>query len=272
MHERISVNNMCFPAATLPEMAGYWRELGARRVSFVSHTLLAEGGFDAVRAAVATGDYRVETITHVFMSGRHLDAGEAALREERATLSRVIEMAASLGARSIYMLTGGHGALVWEDAAEIFCAAIRPCIAQARDAGVALLIENATPLYAQVHIAHTLRDTISLAEMAGIGLCIDFFACWAEADQRGLIARAMPRLKLIQLSDYVYGDRSLPARAVPGDGVMQLERTLGWVLAAGYTGAFDLELIGPRIDAEGHVAAVRRAGDRVGGMLQRLGA
>ena len=38
---------------------------------------------------------------------------------------------------------------------------------------------------------------------------------------------------------------------MPGDGDIPFDRILGPLLAAGYTGAFDLELIGPRIEAEG---------------------
>jgi sugar phosphate isomerase/epimerase len=127
-------------------------------------------------------------------------------------------------------------------------------------------------LYADNHIAHSLRDALALAEMADIGVCIDLYACWAEAGLRESIERALPRLQLVQISDYVYGDRALPCRAVPGDGAVPLARILEWLLAAGYAGAFDLELIGPRIDREGRLRAVRRAAQYVGEMLRGLGA
>ncbi len=61
----------------------------------------------------------------------------------------------------------------------------------------------------------------------------------------------MPRLEQIQLSDYVLGDRALPARAVPGDGAIPIETFLGQALACGYAHGFDLELLGPRIEREG---------------------
>ena len=142
----------------------------------------------------------------------------------------------------------------------------------AEQAGVALAIENASALYADIHIAHTLRDTITLAEMADIGVCIDLFHCWAEADLGGLVERALPRTLQIQLSDYVLGDRALPARAVPGDGAIPIEPFIRQVLAGGYRHGFDLELIGPRIEAEGRFDAARRSGDAVSTMLKRLGA
>ncbi len=168
--------------------------------------------------------------------------------------------------------TGGRGAYTWEEAAEVFSALIAPCVAQAQASGVKLMIENTPPLYAHLNIALSLRDAVTLAEMAGTGICVDFFSCWTEAGLRRTLERALPRCGLIQVADYVYGDRSLPARAVPGDGAIPLRRLFDWVLAAGYEGAFELELMGPRIDAEGHLAAVQRGADYLSELLRALGA
>jgi sugar phosphate isomerase/epimerase len=271
MHPRISVNQICFPGASLDTLAGHWRALDAHRVSFVSPTVLAKD-LSPVQRALAAGDHVVETITHVFLPGQHLSSDPASWQAGREHLSTLIQRARTLGARSIYLITGGHGALTWEEAADAFSAAVAPCAAQARDAGIALMIENAPPLYADVHLAHSLRDTVTLAETAGIGVCIDLFACWTEAGLRDSIARAVPRCAVIQVGDYVYGDRALPSRAVPGDGHIPLQRLMGWALEAGYAGAFDLELLGPRIDREGHFPATARAAERVGAILQTLGA
>lgn len=271
MHDRISAGQTSFPGASLAQLAGYWRELQAQRISFVSPTLLDEPLPD-VQQVLRDGSYQVETITHVFMPGQQLSPDEASWQQPRARLSQLIGIAKTINARSIYLLTGGHGALGWEQAAEAFCSAVAPCAAQAKAAGVSLLIEPASVLHADLHIAHSLRDTLALAEMAGLGVCIDFFACWTEAGLRDTIGRAVPRCDIVQVSDYVYGDRSLPSRAVPGDGVIPLQRLLEWVLAAGYEGAFDLELIGPRIDSEGRVPAVARGAGKLGEWLRVLGA
>jgi sugar phosphate isomerase/epimerase len=271
MHERLSVHAICFPDAGLGELDGYWRELGAHRVSLVS-SLLLDGDLTAAQEILKAGRYHVETITHPFLADRNLESREESWREARDTLTRLIHAAKSVGARSIYMLTGGHGSLTWEEAAEAFRTAIAPCVTQAKAAGIPLMVENSSALYAHVHIAHTLRDAVTLAQSAGIGVCMDLFACWTEAGLRETIERAMSNCHVIQVCDYVYGDRALPSRAVPGDGAIPVKRILEWVLKAGYTGPFDLELIGPRIDAEGRLQAVRRAASNVGEMLRVLGA
>ena len=254
MHDRLSVHSVTFHDAPLAEFEKLWRSLCVRRLSLLDSQL-----FEAELARVIDdGGYTVESVCHVF-------AG-------RDGLSRVIDAAAAVGARTIYMLTGGRNGHTWEHAAEQFCSAVAPCVRAAEQSGVALAIETASSLYADIHIAHTLRDTITLAEMAGLGICVDLFHCWAEADFAALVDRALPRTRLVQLSDYVLGDRALPSRAVPGDGVIPIEPFVAQVLARGYPHSFDLELIGPRIENEGRFEATRRACEVVSAMLNKHGA
>ena len=246
---RVSVHSVTFLGAAPDELAGYWRDLGVSRLSLID-TQLNEPRLTEV---IAADGYSVETVYHLF--------------DSTAGLCQVIDAAAGVGARAVYMLTGGRGEVSWEEAADRFCAAVQPCVAAGREAGAALAIENASGLYADLHFAHTLSDTVELAERAGLGVCVDLFHCWTEAHLSALVERAMPRLEMIQLSDYVLGARALPARAVPGDGAIPVESFLAEVLAKGYRHGVDLELIGPRIEREGPLAAARRACDVTSAML-----
>lgn len=266
-HERLSVHSVSFFGATLGELAAHCQALHVRRLSLIDSQLFEPG----LPALLERHGCTVEAVYHLFASGR-LSSEPATVLAAREGLSRVIDSAAAVGARVIYMLTGGRGTLTWEQAAEQFCSTIEPCVRAAEQAGVVLAIENASSLYADIHIAHSLRDTITLAEPAGLGVCIDLFHCWAEADFGGLVDRALPRTQLIQLSDYVLGDRALPARAVPGDGAIPIEPFVAQALASGYPHGFDLELVGPRIEHEGRFQAVRRACETVTATLNELGA
>jgi sugar phosphate isomerase/epimerase len=269
MHERVSVNALCFGGPPLAEMEAIWQELAPKRVSFMTGQVFAESE-QAAAAIVVRNGYGVETLSHAFQMNP-LSPDEADWAEPRAMLSRAIAFAKSVNARSIYMVTGGRGDRTFEEAAEIFAAAVAPGAAEARAAGVALLIETAPPVYGRVHIAHNLRDTVTLAQIAGIGVCIDIFSCWSEAGLRQTIERAAPICHLVQASDFVLGDNALPARAVPGDGDLPLRQICGWILDAGYRNGFDLELIGPRIDKEGRVQATRRAAQYMGELIASLG-
>ncbi|OBH87900.1 xylose isomerase [Mycobacterium scrofulaceum] len=263
-HHRLSVHNVTFQGESLAELEAHWAALGVSRLSILDSQLL-EPQFPMLLHGHA---YSVEAVYHLFAGGSLSSDPHAA----RAALATVIDAAAAVGARTVYMLTGGRGDLTWAQAADRFCAMVAPCAAQAKAAGVALAVENASSLYADIHLAHTLRDAVALAEMADLSLCIDVFHCWAEGDLAEMVRRALPRTALIQLSDYVLGDRALPARAVPGDGTIPLEGFVAQALAGGYRHGFDLELLGPRIDREGHLEAAQRACDVVSAMLDRLGA
>lgn len=270
MHPSLSISSICFLQDSLTRQAQYWRELQPHRIGLAGPQLDNEEP-DTIRQALASGSYTVETIMHPLLFARALDPDPDSWLEPRARLLARIEQAQQLGSKSIYMTTGGHGNLTWEQAAETFAGIIAPCVERASGAGVRLMIENAPPVYADLHIAHTLRDTLTLAELADIGVCVDLIGCWTEAGLQPLLERAAKRCSLVQVSDYVCGDRSLPCRAVPGDGDMPLARLLGWLSDAGYRGAFELELLGPRIDEEGHFAATRRAAQRLGAILESIG-
>jgi sugar phosphate isomerase/epimerase len=114
---------------------------------------------------------------------------------------------------------------------------------------------------------HRLSDALRLAELAGIGVGMDIFACWVDADIEEAISAAAARCAFVQISDYVPGDRGLPCRAVPGDGAVPLARLLNLTLASGYKGNFDIEVIGPRLAPEGYESGLRRALSNVRALL-----
>jgi sugar phosphate isomerase/epimerase len=183
-----------------------------------------------------------------------------------------IALAERLGAPMVVLTTGPAGQATWEDAADAFAATIAPLVDQAGAAGVRLVLEHTNSLRADVGFVHTLRDAVDLARGVGLGVCLEVNACWGERALAATIADAVDVLALVQVSDYAIGTTSTPDRLVPGDGDIPLERILGQVLAAGYQGAFELELVGPRIDDEGYASAITRSVQRLGELLDELGA
>ena len=59
--------------------------------------------------------------------------------------------------------------------------------------------------------------------------------------------------------DFRVGTVASSQRLVPGDGDIPIDRIVDTLLAAGYSGSFELELIGDAITEEGYDAAVPRA-------------
>ncbi len=269
MHPRICLHQVAFMGESTSAFIEHCRAIGVLNMTLVTPKLMQPGGLAEAQAALASGGTRAMVVNHPIAMGSNLDLAGS---EESARLAEAIEIAAALGAPLIYLITGGRGRLSWEAAAERFAALLAPCLPLARAKNVRLLVENASPFNVDIHLALTLGDAVRLAELAGIGLCIELHACWFEGGIREKLARAMPMAGLVQVSDYVAGDRTTPCRAVPGDGMIPIESLLRDVLDAGYGGLFDLELVGPRIDGEGCYAASRRAAENLSEMLVKLGA
>ena len=124
-----------------------------------------------------------------------------------------------------------------------------------------LCLEHTNSLRVDVSFVHTLRDAIELARRLDIHVCMEVNACWAERDLARTIANNVDRIGIVQVSDYAIGTLSTPNRLVPGDGDIPLRRIIGQLLAAGYGGAFDLELVGPKIEEEGYRRAIARSCD-----------
>ncbi|GGA36637.1 sugar phosphate isomerase/epimerase family protein [Sphingomonas psychrolutea] len=262
MHANISINTLCFTPAALDTLAEKVARIGAQAISPDIAQVLPFGAAAAARLFRDT-ELKVAALTHrafAFATPEDATAG-------RERLDRTIDVAADIGARSIVMTTGGRGVLAWADAADRFAEAIAPCAAKAVAADIALGVEPTSHLYADASIAHRLSDTVRIVRAAGISVVIDLFACWFDADIEAAIAEAAPLTALVQVSDYVYGDRGLPCRAVPGDGALPLDRLIPAIVGAGYRGYFDLEIIGQRLQAEGEEAGLRRAGDVLGALL-----
>jgi hypothetical protein len=133
-----------------------------------------------------------------------------------------------------------------------------------------VLLEHTNPFRVDLSFVHTLRDALDLARRVDVGVCMEVNACWIERGLAESIAAGVSErlIRLVQVSDFVVGTKATPDRAVPGDGDIPLARIVDQLLAAGYTGRFDLEIIGPRIEAEGYERAVSRSLARVSELLQ----
>jgi len=269
MHPRVCLHQVAFVTEPTTTFIDHCREIGVGHMTLVTPLLMQPGGVEEAKAALAKGGPRATVVNHPFGNYPNLEEDTGQATEK---LFGAIAIAETLGADRMYLVSGGRGSLSWEQAAERFAELIAPCRAIAQEKGIRLLVETASDFNVDIHIAHTLNDTIDLAEIAGIGVCIELHACWFEGNLKRKLARAMPNTGLVQVSDYVLGDRTAPCRAVPGDGAVPLERLLGDVLEAGYEGVFDLELLGPRIQEEGNRAATRRAAENLSELLTKLGA
>lgn len=262
MHPRLSVSEMCtYPLAFGDELA-LWDELGVRQVGLLTNKVDAFGRDEAIAALRERSMRATTVITPMF------DLSDPASWDAtRAAVNDSIDLAADVGGCT-YFTPGRRDGRSFDELATSLADAVAPCAKYAESRGVTLAIEPS--LRTDVSFVHTLRDGTDVAERAGIGVIADVGNCWMERDPEDAVRRAGDRLAVFQISDAVYGTFERPSpggRVVPGDGDLALDDFIRAALDTGYTGAFELEVVGPAIEAEGHAAALRRAVERTNELL-----
>jgi sugar phosphate isomerase/epimerase len=247
VHERLSVSGISTWNQSLPDDLRLYRELGIHTIGVALRKLSSDDDVELVRASAL----RIGNVIGVGHTG----------------LAHAIEIAQRLEAPAVVFTTGPAGQLEWKDAADEFTEAIAPML----PAPVKLCLEHTNSLRTDVSFVHTLRDAVDLAARLDIAVCMEVNACWAERGLAHTIATHIDRIGLVQVSDVAIGTLSTPNRLVPGDGDIPLARIIGQLLDAGYSGLFDLELIGPRIEEEGYRSAIARSCAYVDALLTNLG-
>jgi sugar phosphate isomerase/epimerase len=265
MHPRLSVSEMCTYPWPLAQELELWDELGVRQVGLISAKVDAFGRDAAIAALQQRSMVATTVITGMFDLSD--PTGWEATRE---TINNSIDLAAEVGGCT-YFTSGRRDGRSFDDLTAAFADAVAPCAVYAAQRGVRLAIEPS--LRTDVSFVHTLRDGTDVAARAGIDVIADLGNSWMERDVEDTVRRAGARIAAVQLSDAVYGTTDHPSpggRVVPGDGDLALDAFIEAALDTGYTGAFELEVVGPAIEAEGHGVALRRSVERANALLHEV--
>jgi sugar phosphate isomerase/epimerase len=268
MHPRISLSAISSFAWTLDDDLAFYERAGITAIG-ASLAKLEAAGLPAAAGRLRDAGVRVTNLIGV--GPFRLDT-PARWPAQQDRVRAALDAAEAVGAECMILTTGPAGQLPWEAAADALEQALAPVVEDARARRIPFGLEHTNSLRVDVGFLHSLRDCVDMARRLGIGVCVETNACWAERGLAHTITDGVDTFRIVQVSDYAVGTLSTPNRLVPGDGDIPFDRILGQVLAAGYTGAFDLELIGPSIDEEGYERAGTRAVDALGAILERLGA
>jgi len=267
VHPRISLSAISTFGWTLDEDLAFYERAGITAIG-ASLAKLEAAGIEVGARRLRDAGMRVTNL--IGLGPFHLD-DPAQWSSQRDRVRAALDASEAVGAECMILTTGPARQLSWEDAADALEAALAPVIDDARTRGIPFGLEHTNSLRVDVGFVHSLADVVDLARRLDIGVCVETNACWAERGLADTIVSGVDTFRIVQVSDFAIGTLSTPNRLVPGDGDIPLARILGQMLAAGYDGVFDLELIGPRIDEEGYEAACTRAVATLGAQLTDLG-
>lgn len=240
MHPQVAVSAVSSRGWTLDEDLVFWAGAGIDHVGLSLRKLEAAGTAGAV-ARVTSAGLRVSNIVEV---GWWDLADPATWPRQQDRLVAAVDAAAVLGG-CLVLTTGPARAMDWDDAVAALDAAVDPVRAHAGALGVPLTVEPTSAIRLDLSFCTTVRDGVDLARALGIGLCVELNSSFAERDLLRTLGAATDVLTHVQVSDFVIGSLTSPDRAVPGDGDIPLARLIGAIQDLGYTGAYEIEMVGP---------------------------
>ncbi|MBM3660913.1 MAG: sugar phosphate isomerase/epimerase, partial [Actinobacteria bacterium] len=262
VHPQLSVSAVSSHGWTLAEDLAFWAAAGIDHVG-LSLRKLEQAGLPEATVRIEDAGLRVSDIVEV---------GWWDLREpatwprQQGRLVAAVDVAARLGG-CLVVTTGPAFPMGWDDAVGALDAAIDPVRTHADAAGVPVTVEPTGALRLDLSFCTTVRDGVDLARALDVGLCLECNSHFAERDLLHTLAGAIDLLTHVQVSDFHLGSLTSPDRAVPGDGDIPFPRLIGAIQDLGYTGTYEIEMVGPRIEAEGYASAIGRAVDYLDGVL-----
>lgn len=266
MHSRLSATALAFPPRPVEQDIAAFAEAGVPAIGVAEWRLLEQG---RDRELAVLKDSPVP-VAYLLVASFFTLEDRGRWPAERERLLRVATAARDVGADLVYGTTGPAGSLSFEAATEAFAEAAAPTVKAAADLGVTICFETTNQLRQELGFTYTFRDQVVVSEASGMPICLDLAWTWRERGLIDLVAENADRIAMMQVSDYLPPSTSMPDRAVPGDGIVPLESLIAEVHEAGFRGLVDVELLGPRIDAEGTVPALRRGVARVAEILDGL--
>jgi sugar phosphate isomerase/epimerase len=162
---------------------------------------------------------------------------------------RMIDEAATIGAEAIVMIGGGlaPGSRDLTAARTLFAEGLARVLPHARAAKVMLALEPMHPMYAADRgCVTTLKEMLDIADAVGndgLGIAIDTYHVWWDAELAVGIARAGPRIVAHHICDWLVPTRDmLNDRGMMGDGVIDFRGIRRMIEAAGYHGIQEVEI------------------------------
>jgi sugar phosphate isomerase/epimerase len=187
---------------------------------------------------------------------------DAATRDALARTHAHLAAASELGASCLFVLPGHAPSLSWEEAAVRARPLLEELLPDAERLGVRIAVEPVSQLRVDLGFLHSFADALDFVDDIGsswLGVVLELNNAWSERGLYANIRQRRDRIAIVQISDFAAGTMAASERVVIGDGDIPLPRICRALADAGYAGWWDIELIGPRIEAEGYESVVPRA-------------
>jgi sugar phosphate isomerase/epimerase len=236
-----------YAAAGIPAI-GVWRQKLSDFGEAKGIELLAESGLK---------------VSHLFWAGGFTGSDGRSFRTSVEDAAEALRTAAALGTPTLVAHSGARAGHTYNHARRLFKDALAELAPLAAELGVSLAIEPMHPgCAADFTFLTSLDDALAFLDATGnpqVKLVLDTYHLGHTPDLVGRIGQFVDRVALVQLGDARQPPPGEQNRCLLGEGIIPLGEIVRALLAGGYDGFFDVELLGEEIETVQYDALLQHA-------------
>src|SRR5581483_2227836 len=183
--------------------------------------------------------------------------------ESLADARQAISTAAEIHAGCLILHSGSRGVHTHKHARRLFRQALDRLLPLAEERGLVLALEPMTGdcggEFTFLNCLDETYDLVATHQSPALGIALDVYHWGHRPEFLERLPRLAPRLALGQLGDGREPPTSEPNRCQLGDGTIPLRQIVRELIAAGYNGDFEIELMGEEIEAADYREVLARS-------------
>jgi sugar phosphate isomerase/epimerase len=216
---------------------GVWRQKLSDCGESKAAELLAQSGLKA---------------SHLLWAGGFTGSDGRSYRASVEDAKEALRTAAELGAGSLVVYSGARAGHTFNHARRLIKEALRELAPLAAELGVFLAVEPMHPgCAAEFTFLTTIDDVLWLVEVVEspqVKMVFDTYHLGFSEDVIRRVPEIAPHVAIVQLGDGRHPPTTEQNRCRLGAGVIPLREIVAALVAAGYNGYFDVELLGEEIE------------------------
>jgi sugar phosphate isomerase/epimerase len=212
-------------------------------------------------------------VSHLFWAGGFTGSDGRTFRASVEDATEAMRTAAGLGAGSLVVYSGARAGHTHNHARRLFRDALLELVPLAAELGLVLAVEPMHPGCAgEFTFLTSLDDSVSLLDAIGsdrVKIVLDTYHLGLDPSLVRRIPEIAPRLALVQLGDAKAAPEGEQNRCRLGEGVIPLEEIVDALIAAGYDGFYDVELLGEELENADYPSLLRHAQDAFARLVEK---
>lgn len=185
---------------------------------------------------------------------------------------QAVLLAQDLHAECLVVYSGSRGGHISKHAQRLFATALDILIPFAQAHEVTLAIKPIRHRYGtDWTLIRRMTDALQLIDLVDsphFKLVLDLYEFGDQAEVLDNLHLLVPYLALVQVADREIEPEQEPNRGLPGSGNLPLQQTISRLIQLGYTGAFDVELMGRDVQPVAYEDLLRKSVDYLQAMIQ----